>query len=749
MKIIFAIFIFIFNLNLYSIETFTYKEISKDISKQIKESEKNNIKVAVFDFAYYDGKISPALRQISESLTINLAKNSITIVERNQIEKILQEKKLQMSGMFDEKTVTEVGTFVGAEAILTGTVEDMENGKSKINIKVLNVKTSVIIAAGEYIIDRTWELYKPKQEPEKKETKIYSEIKFEIEKLPKLESSSFHMEEIHLDFNNMDIDKLEKYNEITELEKKTTDYLLIAEKWDIFGKEVPEYREISIKRANELRDHYNKIIKFEEDKKKIREQMRADFEKLMRILKLKIISSDKKDEFCQKFIDAYSEYEFEEFSKYYLKLRRYMIRQCIDEDKVGFALCYEDGSIAMTNVDRYNNGFSMEGLIPALYWVNGSRKYGPVLDIHSARPDYMTSVWEPCYFFIDKKGSIKIPPDGSCIYSDVRNFSNGLAMVREKYSGKWGYVDKNGKLIIDYKFDDYFLSDFSDGFATVRLNRKWGLIDKTGNTVIPFKYDYISDAARCPYYVKLNDKTFYINRKDQIVQDNKKNKMYAIRDEDGNLTTSYIFEDIETCDNHFQKVKKNDKYGFYLKKGKEIIKPKYDWAGCYFNSLAAVCGQKCGFVDENGKVVIPIKYDGITSFMGETAAVKENNKWLLINKEGEVLKELQTYDTISNLDDEFFVVSKNKKYGLIDTSGNKITALKYDGIPLNGIDFIAVELNGKYGFIRKKDSAEITQIKYDNWSFDGIDFISVEFMGKKGIVDLFGRELYADEDKKK
>ncbi|MFT4146845.1 MAG: WG repeat-containing protein [Mobilitalea sp.] len=80
-------------------------------------------------------------------------------------------------------------------------------------------------------------------------------------------------------------------------------------------------------------------------------------------------------------------------------------------------------------------------------------------------------------------------------FNQARPFNNNLAPV--EINGKWGFIDKSGKTVIKAQFDDFIVHDsnasyvvFDDGLATVLKNNKWGVIDKKGNTVIAFKYDY-------------------------------------------------------------------------------------------------------------------------------------------------------------------------------------------------------------------------------------------------------------------
>lgn len=64
-------------------------------------------------------------------------------------------------------------------------------------------------------------------------------------------------------------------------------------------------------------------------------------------------------------------------------------------------------------------------------------------------------------------------------YDDANNFSEGLARVR--LNNKYGFIDKQGKVIIPIKYD--YVDTFSEGLARVELNEKYGFIDKQCNIV--------------------------------------------------------------------------------------------------------------------------------------------------------------------------------------------------------------------------------------------------------------------------
>src|SRR6218665_2038281 len=74
--------------------------------------------------------------------------------------------------------------------------------------------------------------------------------------------------------------------------------------------------------------------------------------------------------------------------------------------------------------------------------------------------------------YIDKNGKITIKPQ----FDEAQWFQEGLASV--KLDGKWGYIDKTGKMAIKPQFED--AQWFHEGLARIKLGSKLGYIDKTG-----------------------------------------------------------------------------------------------------------------------------------------------------------------------------------------------------------------------------------------------------------------------------
>jgi hypothetical protein len=119
--------------------------------------------------------------------------------------------------------------------------------------------------------------------------------------------------------------------------------------------------------------------------------------------------------------------------------------------------------------------------------------------------------------FIDKSGNIQIPL--SAKYASVQSFAEGLGAVKDRTSGKWGFIDADGTLAISCKFDKTY--GFSDGLAAVLVANKYGFIDKAGKGVIEPSFDSIEQLHFHDYVhgfqcglakVKNNGRTVFIDK---------------------------------------------------------------------------------------------------------------------------------------------------------------------------------------------------------------------------------------------
>lgn len=261
--------------------------------------------------------------------------------------------------------------------------------------------------------------------------------------------------------------------------------------------------------------------------------------------------------------------------------------------------------------------------------------------------------WYAKWGYVDKNGKIIIPFN----YGNAESFSEGLAAV-ELADGKWGYIDKSSEI----KFAGFrWAESFSEGLAAVKYD-DWGFIDKNGKFIISTKYEKVEPFREGLSLVMTND-----GRKSE----------FSFIDKFGKVAISLNYTDAKSFAEERSAVYAKGKWGFINKMGVEIVPLQYDFVESYSEGLTVVfkgtisgvngMKGKFGFIDKDGKLIIPLKFDFATSF------VKGVSK-----------------------------VSLNNKYGLIDKTGKEIIPIKYDDVWYWGFineGFIGVILNGKKGFV--------------------------------------------------
>ncbi|QSX04836.1 WG repeat-containing protein [Sedimentibacter sp. zth1] len=82
------------------------------------------------------------------------------------------------------------------------------------------------------------------------------------------------------------------------------------------------------------------------------------------------------------------------------------------------------------------------------------------------------------YLLVDCYGKEITEP----IYDDVDFFVNSLEYAAVKINGLWGFIDKNGKTVINPTYQN--AHSFSCGLAPVQIDKLWGYIDKNESVII-------------------------------------------------------------------------------------------------------------------------------------------------------------------------------------------------------------------------------------------------------------------------
>jgi hypothetical protein len=187
-----------------------------------------------------------------------------------------------------------------------------------------------------------------------------------------------------------------------------------------------------------------------------------------------------------------------------------------------------------------------------------------------------------------------------------------------KVSGKWGYANGSGQLVITPQFDD--AQEFHEGRAEICLGKpcdwfqttgeaRWGFIDTSGKVVITPQYaseTAFSEglaavcAGDCGVSPTMPHTYGYIDREGKLVIPAQFGVAYMFRESLARVC-------IGKCD--WEKDSGyNGKFGFIDHSGRFVINPQYDEADDFKNGFAQVTvgkgnDAKIGYIDKTGKTI--------------------------------------------------------------------------------------------------------------------------------------------------
>jgi TolB-like protein len=133
-----------------------YETLAKEISEA--GADLGNKKIAIMPFSYADGReAAKDGANISEEITMRMIKQrKFEIIERSVLDKVMGELKLQASGMMDAASTKQLGKVLGVEAIVTGTLMEMQGGQIKVNARLIKTETAQAIGASQVTVTKDW-----------------------------------------------------------------------------------------------------------------------------------------------------------------------------------------------------------------------------------------------------------------------------------------------------------------------------------------------------------------------------------------------------------------------------------------------------------------------------------------------------------------------------------------------------------------------------------------------------------------
>lgn len=320
------------------------------------------------------------------------------------------------------------------------------------------------------------------------------------------------------------------------------------------------------------------------------------------------------------------------------------------------------------------------------------------------------------------KTHILIPP----IYQNLKDFSEGLAPVKK--DGKWGFVDKYGVIVIEFKYQDAEV--FSEGLAGVKLSGNWGFIDAKGQLIIPHRFKEVKEFKEGIAAVNKNGFWGGINTKGDEVIPFDYDEIHSFSEGLAVVVKGEYYQEAGKV------YKEGEKHSFVNKLGKETIMMFERKVMPFQEDLAPVKeGNQWGFIDRNKKIGgIPTQFDTVSQFSESYAAVKTRGRWGFINKKGQYIIE-PNYVCAGNFSEGLVNVKKSNKWGYIDASGNTKIEFTYDSTAAFSEELALVKMNDKFGFISKSNE-KLIPIKYEQARSFSNGAAAFKTNGKWGFITL-------------
>lgn len=277
--------------------------------------------------------------------------------------------------------------------------------------------------------------------------------------------------------------------------------------------------------------------------------------------------------------------------------------------------------------------------------------------------------------YIDKSGRYVINP----VYRAGTNFSEGYAFVTP-VNGFPTCIDKKGEIKFILKQAES-VENFSEGLAVVCVNKKYGYVDKEGNIVISPQFDFADSFSE----------GLAVAGRYKGIDTYERSCGYI--DKTGTFVISQQFEYAKNFSGGLAAVTDGKKYGYINKKGVYEINPQFEMADSFCEDLACVLiGNLCGYIDKTGKIVINPQFEVAHSFQNGLAAVRSGaENWGYINKQGKY--EINPQFTLAGFfTKKFAPVLQHDKIGFIDKKGKYIINPQFSNT-YNFDDYFAIFFN--------------------------------------------------------
>ena len=347
-----------------------------------------------------------------------------------------------------------------------------------------------------------------------------------------------------------------------------------------------------------------------------------------------------------------------------------------------------------------------------------------------------TMIDRPCKFET-KTGLSHVYSDGPWYYIDTHGNRVDIEVDWSDKINRWptpkakcGLMDKDGKVVIEPKFDMVYGFDDENRIGA-RVKQSYGVLDKEGNWLIPPVYD---SSHILPYE---KDELSVVSR----------NGRYGFMDYYGKEVIECQYEYAHEFDKELQlaPVKYLGKWGAMDRSGQWKVPPVHDRLSMEYGHIRVSDDGLVGMVDCNGNTVIPCQFDSMNYYNADL------DRWVVVkdflygfcNSKCEIVIPIE-FDDVQPFHSKHSVVAVRKGglWGLMDADGRWLWEPMFDWVDSwfdPDMGPIPVGIDDKYGYVDIYSDEPLKLPFQDLSGFDRRDDGTAE------CVLLDGREVLIDK----
>lgn len=277
---------------------------------------------------------------------------------------------------------------------------------------------------------------------------------------------------------------------------------------------------------------------------------------------------------------------------------------------------------------------------------------------------------------------------------DALPYKEGELLVKQ--NDKFGVINIKGNELVKAEYDQiavdgYFVENEGYKYAgyivseTTENGYRYGYVDINGKLVIETEYNDLSRIAN----IKKNDEVYLLVAKDG---------RYGVL-KNGTQLIPNEYQSIQYDEtNDIYVVEKNKKYGVLSSEGKELIPVQYNEIDITGMFIYATTDDKTEVFDKEGKLTNWSSNISILETENENYNIEINNTqgtvYYIIDKNNNQLTQ-QPYTYIEYFNDDNFIASLgNNKLGIINSKEEQKIEIKYDSIEkIQNTDIVSTVLN--------------------------------------------------------